>query len=143
MLIVLKKVMDSHEESDSVSVEGGWAGGPIGYEGTTASHKSQGLQREVEVRELVITGLANLVSANSEIGFKQCLPLAYDQDKRKRAIFAHVFARVIGQGTTFHAEDRSIVQSRNVRLTEVRDTLYIMSVDTDARFCFSWLGVRG
>jgi neurofibromin 1 len=76
-------------------------------------------QREIEVRELVITGLANLVGANSEIGFKQCLPLAYDQDKRKREIFAHVFSRVIGQGTKFTAEERSVTQSRNARLIEV------------------------
>ncbi|KXN84411.1 Neurofibromin, partial [Leucoagaricus sp. SymC.cos] len=68
--------------------------------------------KDVEIREMVITGLANLVSANSEIGFKQCLPLAYDQDKRKKVIFAHVFARVIGQGTTFNAEgERSAAQS--------------------------------
>lgn len=79
----------------------------------------QGSQREIEIRELVITGLANLVSANSEIGFKQCLPLAYDPDKRKKAIFAHVFARVIGQGTTFNAEEKSAAQNRNARLIEV------------------------
>ncbi len=36
----------------------------------------------------------NLVGANSESGFKQCLPLAYNRDNRKRTIFAHVFARV-------------------------------------------------
>lgn len=77
------------------------------------------------------TGLANLVSANSEIGFKQCLPLAYDQDKRKRIIFAHVFARVIGQGTTFVAEERTTAQSRNARLNEVwwlSKGLFIMSL---------------
>lgn len=112
-------------------MEAGWT---VGYEGNTPSHKSQGLQREVEIRELVITGLANLVSANSEIGFKQCLPLAYDQDKRKRAIFAHVFARVIGRGTTFHAEERSVVQNRNVRLTEVCDGLSAICVDIDVTF---------
>jgi neurofibromin 1 len=67
----------------------------------------------------VITGIANLVGANSEIGFKQCLPLAYDLDKRKKVIFAHVFARVIGQGTTFNAEERSAALSRNARLVEV------------------------
>lgn len=71
----------------------------------------------------MVTGLANLVSANSEIGFKQCLPLAYDQDKWKKIIFAHVFARVIGQGATFNAEEHSVVQSRNARLAEVRDRL--------------------
>lgn len=76
-------------------------------------------QKEADVRELVITGLAHLVSANTESGFKQCLPLAYDEDNRKRAIFAHVFARVIGQGTTFEPEDRSAFNDRNNRLREV------------------------
>lgn len=54
--------------------------------------------REAELRELVITGLAHLVSSNTDLGFKQCLPMAYDPDSRKRVIFAHVFARVIGEG---------------------------------------------
>ncbi|KAG6857003.1 hypothetical protein H0H87_011097 [Tephrocybe sp. NHM501043] len=76
-------------------------------------------QKEADLRELVITGLAHLVSANTESGFKQCLPLAYDEDNRKRAIFAHVFARVIGQGTTFEPEDRSAFNERNNRLCEL------------------------
>jgi hypothetical protein len=76
-------------------------------------------QREAELRELVITGLAHLVSANTESGFKQCLPLAYDQDNRKRSIFAHVFARVLSQGTKFDPEDRSTTLVRHTRLSEV------------------------
>ncbi|KAF8645481.1 hypothetical protein AX16_007766 [Volvariella volvacea WC 439] len=76
-------------------------------------------QREATLRELVITGLAHLVSANTESGFKQCLPLAYDQDNRKRTIFAHVFARVLGQGTKFDPEDRSTTVSRSARLYEL------------------------
>lgn len=76
-------------------------------------------RREAEVKELVITGLSHLVSANSEIGFKQCLPLAYDHDTRKRAIFAHVFARVIGQGTKFDPQEPSPTQLHHNRLREV------------------------
>jgi hypothetical protein len=76
-------------------------------------------QREGELRELVITGLAHLVSANTESGFKQCLPLAYDKDSRKRTIFAHVFARVLSQGTKFDPEDRSASLVRHNRLSEV------------------------
>ncbi|KAL0070247.1 Ras GTPase activating protein ira2 [Marasmius tenuissimus] len=75
--------------------------------------------RETEVRELVITGLSHLVSANTESGFKQCLPLAYHEDNRKRTIFAHVFARVIGQGTKFDPEDRSPSMTRQSRLAEL------------------------
>ena len=76
-------------------------------------------QKEAELHELVITGLTHLVSANSESGFKQCLPLAYDLDNRKRTIFAHVFARVIGQGTVFDPEDKTAVKSRHAALCEV------------------------
>lgn len=76
-------------------------------------------QREAEIRELVITGLGHLVMANAECGFKQCLPLAYHEDHRKRTIFAHVFARVIGQGTKFDAADPSVVLSRHSRLNQV------------------------
>jgi hypothetical protein len=76
-------------------------------------------QKESELHELVITGLAHLVAANSECGFKQCLPLAYDQDTQKRTIFAHVFARVIGQGTVFDPEDKSLTKARHASLCEV------------------------
>lgn len=76
-------------------------------------------QRETELRELVITGLSHLVSANTESGFKQCLPLAYDEDNRKRTIFAHVFARVLSQGTKFDPEDRSGPSRGQHRLAEV------------------------
>ncbi|KAF9266130.1 hypothetical protein L218DRAFT_1016740 [Marasmius fiardii PR-910] len=81
--------------------------------------KMRASNRETEVRELVITGLAHLVSANTESGFKQCLPLAYNEDNRKRTIFAHVFARVIGQGTKFDPEDRSPSITRQSRLAEL------------------------
>jgi hypothetical protein len=68
---------------------------------------------------LVITGLTSLVSANSESGFKQCLPLAYDHDNRKRTIFAHVFARVIGQGTVFDPSEQAPAKARQTALCEV------------------------
>jgi len=76
-------------------------------------------QREAELRELIITGLTHLVSANTESGFKQCLSLAYDPDNRKRTIFAHVFSRVIGQGTVFHPEDKSVTKARHSALAEL------------------------
>jgi hypothetical protein len=69
-----------------------------------------------EFRDLVITGLAHLVSANSECGFKQCLRLAYDPDARN---FAHVFARVIGQSTGFDPGEKSLAKARNAALCEV------------------------
>ncbi|KAJ7821199.1 hypothetical protein B0H14DRAFT_2831907 [Mycena olivaceomarginata] len=88
-------------------------------EAHSVAKKNRIAQREAELRELVITGLSHLVAANSEHGFKQCLPLAYDLDPRKRAIFANVFARVIGQGTKFDVEDRATSPGRNNRLAEL------------------------
>ncbi|KAJ3987640.1 hypothetical protein F5890DRAFT_1563214 [Lentinula detonsa] len=76
-------------------------------------------QRETEVRDLVITGLSHLVSSNTESGFKQCLPLAYNEDNRKRTIFAHVFARILSQGTKFDPEDRTGPSSGQNRLAEL------------------------
>ncbi|KAK0207040.1 hypothetical protein DFS33DRAFT_1318594 [Desarmillaria ectypa] len=75
--------------------------------------------REAELRELVITGLSHLVRANTEAGFKQCLPLAYCEDNRKRAIFAHVFARVIGQGAKFEATEPAETIDRYKRLCDL------------------------
>lgn len=75
---------------------------------------------EAELRELVINGLTHLVSANSESGFKQCLHLAYDIDSRKRTIFAHVFARVIGEGTTFDMPEQTPTVSKRTQFANVR-----------------------
>ncbi len=80
--------------------------------------------REAELRELVITGLSHLVRANTEAGFKQCLPLAYCEDNRKRAIFAHVFARVIGQGAKFEATEPAETIDRYKRLCDVCAFMY-------------------
>ena len=62
-------------------------------------------QREADLRELVVTGLSHLVKANTEMGFKNCLPLAYDQDVTRRTIFSRVFARVLNHGTKFDQVD--------------------------------------
>ncbi|KAJ7458402.1 hypothetical protein B0H11DRAFT_187286 [Mycena galericulata] len=95
------------------------------------SHKSRAAQREAELRELIITGLSHLVGSNSEHGFKQCLPLAYDPDNRKRGIFANVFARVIGQGTKFDVEERVAIPGRHNRLSELvkgSDMVLVMAI---------------
>ncbi|KAJ6460124.1 hypothetical protein C8R47DRAFT_1161242 [Mycena vitilis] len=93
--------------------------------------KNRMAQRDAELRELVITGLSHLVGSNSEHGFKQCLPLAYDPDNRKRMIFANVFARVIGLGTKFDVEDRSTSPGRNNRLADLvkgSDMVLVMAI---------------
>ncbi|KAJ7167823.1 hypothetical protein C8R46DRAFT_1350755 [Mycena filopes] len=88
-------------------------------EALSLTRKNRVAQREAELRELVITGLSHLVGSNSEHGFKQCLPLAYDPDSKKRAIFARVFAKVIGQGTKFDIEDRVVSPGKNNKLLDL------------------------
>ncbi|KAI9574812.1 hypothetical protein HD554DRAFT_2201766 [Boletus coccyginus] len=76
-------------------------------------------QKEADVRELVITGLSHLVVANSENGVKHCIALAYDSDLRKRTIFVHVFARVLGKGTKFEPQRNPELQARRDQLREL------------------------
>ncbi|KAJ7302887.1 hypothetical protein DFH08DRAFT_70201 [Mycena albidolilacea] len=100
-------------------------------EAYSLSKKHRVAQRKAELHELVITGLSHLVGSNSEHGFKQCLPLAYDADNRKRMIFANVFTRVIGQGTKFDVEERSANPGRNNRLAELvkgSDMVLVMAI---------------
>jgi hypothetical protein len=77
-------------------------------------------QREADIRELVVTGLSHLVNANTEAGFKHCLPLAYEKDIRKRTIFARVFARVLRQGTKFESQETSAMTKPSL-LCQVRE----------------------
>ncbi|TRM67484.1 hypothetical protein BD626DRAFT_544948 [Schizophyllum amplum] len=90
--------------------------------------KMKASQRESELRDLVITGLSHLVISNSDSGFKQCLSLAYNEDNRKRTIFAHVFARVLGQGARLEVEETAIGISRITKLTEMALALAICEV---------------
>ncbi|CDO69579.1 hypothetical protein BN946_scf184759.g19 [Trametes cinnabarina] len=76
-------------------------------------------QREGELRELLIDGLASLVSANTECGVKHCLALADDPDPSKRLIFAYIFTRVLKQGITFSQYEETPVIARQSRLCEL------------------------
>ncbi|KAG1755407.1 hypothetical protein EDB19DRAFT_1661084 [Suillus lakei] len=81
--------------------------------------KMQASQREADIRDLVITGLSHLVISNSENAVKHCITSAYDGDMRKRTIFVHVFARVLGQGTKFEAQGNPELQARRDQLREL------------------------
>ncbi|KDQ64130.1 hypothetical protein JAAARDRAFT_118551 [Jaapia argillacea MUCL 33604] len=83
------------------------------------SQRTRASRRDSELRELVVTGLAHLVISNTESSFKHCLPLAYDDDFRKRAIFANVFSRVLSQGTKFDSASATAIATRRSRLCEV------------------------
>lgn len=80
----------------------------------------QASQREADVRDMVITGLSHLVISNSENAVKHCIASAYDGDIKKRTIFVHVFARVLGQGTKFETQGNPELQARRNQLREVR-----------------------
>ncbi|KAG6336483.1 hypothetical protein ID866_2597 [Astraeus odoratus] len=59
------------------------------------------------------------VIANSENGVKHCIASAYDNDVRKRTIFVHVFARVLGKGTKFEPQGNPELQARRNQLREL------------------------
>ncbi|KAI6152285.1 hypothetical protein BKA82DRAFT_4387651 [Pisolithus tinctorius] len=81
--------------------------------------KSQISHKEADLRDLAITGLSHLVVANSESGVKHCIASAYDDDVRKRVIFVHVFARVLGKGTKFEPQGNLELQARRNQLREL------------------------
>ncbi|KAI0775878.1 hypothetical protein BD413DRAFT_470082 [Trametes elegans] len=76
-------------------------------------------QRHGELRELLIEGLASLISANTECGVKHCLAMADERDPTKRLIFAHVFTRVLKEGIKFSQYDETPVLARQSRLCEL------------------------
>ncbi|KAI0355329.1 hypothetical protein OH77DRAFT_1424817 [Trametes cingulata] len=76
-------------------------------------------QRDGELRELLIDGLASLISANTECGVKHCLSLADEPDPTKRLIFAHVFTRVLKEGIKFTQYEETPVIARQSRLCEL------------------------
>ncbi|KAG0709913.1 hypothetical protein DFH29DRAFT_1012634 [Suillus ampliporus] len=81
--------------------------------------RMQASQKEADIRDMVITGLSHLVISNSENAVKHCISSAYDGDIRKRTIFVHVFARVLGQGTKFEAQGNPELQARRDQLREL------------------------
>ena len=75
--------------------------------------------RDLDLRELIINGLASLISANAEFGIKHCLPMTYDADPAQRVIFAHVFARVVAKGIRFDPQKEQSTGAKQDRLVEV------------------------
>ncbi|TFK46902.1 hypothetical protein OE88DRAFT_1666689 [Heliocybe sulcata] len=96
---------------------------------SSSSQRSRAYHRDVELRELVVQGLSNLISSNTESSLKHCIPLAYHRDYRKRAIFARVFARVLGQGTKLEFESNNISAApRKSRLCELVKSSEVLAV---------------
>ena len=75
------------------------------------------------MRDLVITGLAHLLTTNTDIGLKHFLPLGYDPDPGRRAIFCHVVSRVMDLGGKFETASDAVVASRRIKIGEVSLTV--------------------
>lgn len=71
---------------------------------------------------MIIDGLASLISANTEIGVKQCLPMTDDADPAQRIIFAHVFARVVAKGIQFDPQEAQTAVNKSSKLCEVSES---------------------
>lgn len=73
----------------------------------------------LEVRELVIQGLARLICANTESGVKHSLAFAYDLDPLKKLIFIKVFSRVMIQSPKLDAPEARAPLVARSRLFEM------------------------
>ncbi|KIJ57137.1 hypothetical protein M422DRAFT_219023 [Sphaerobolus stellatus SS14] len=73
-------------------------------------------KHEGQIVDLVVTGISNMLQANTEAGTKHVLALAYDSSERTRVIFAHVLCRVLNKGTKFErsTEDVSSPTPKNI-----------------------------
>lgn len=61
-----------------------------------------------------------MLHANTDSGTKHVLSLGYKDDSRLRAIFAHVFCRVLSRGTKFdHYLEGLVPSNRKSKLCEV------------------------
>lgn len=99
------------------------------------------INKDADLREVVINGLASLISANTEIGVKQCLPLTDDPDPAQRTIFAHVFARVVAKGIQFDPQEPETSDDKKSKLSEVSfPTDVYTAIRTD--YLFSSLKAR-
>lgn len=83
------------------------------------SQKSKMPNKDTDLRELIINGLASLISANTEFGIKHCLPMTYDADPAQCVIFAHVFARVVAKGLRFDPQKEQPTSAKLDKLVEV------------------------
>ncbi|KAF8592239.1 hypothetical protein K439DRAFT_1626245 [Ramaria rubella] len=84
------------------------------------------------IQELVVSGIANMLHANADAGTKHVLSLGYKDSPRLRAMFAHIFCRVLSRGTKFDQVEGSALNNRNSKLCEmVRDSEIIAQAIID------------
>lgn len=79
------------------------------------------------VYELVTNALAHLFAMNTDIGLKHFLPLAYDQDLSKRAIFCKAVSRVMDLGGRLAQPVDATVTARQSEIGTVSDWMPVFS----------------
>ncbi|KAI0686496.1 hypothetical protein BC835DRAFT_1523052 [Cytidiella melzeri] len=97
--------------------------GPEGTDDGESEHTTFSQARftgkDADMREIIINGMASLISANTEIGVKQCLPMTDDADPAQCIIFVHVFARVVAKGIQFEPQEVPASVSKHSKLCEL------------------------
>ncbi|KZT57183.1 hypothetical protein CALCODRAFT_470049 [Calocera cornea HHB12733] len=85
--------------------------------------KTIALERDMKIlREKAFSGLANLLFANHQAGFKHCFSMTFHEDARIRAAFLQIFKEALDRGTAFHmSEDLPPTIKSNVLIEFVRD----------------------
>jgi hypothetical protein len=77
-----------------------------------------------------------MLHANTDSGTKHVLSLGYQDEPRLRAIFAHVFCRVLSRGTKFdHYLEGFAHNNRKSKLCEVGFAQFIHFVDPHGKNC--------
>ncbi|KAJ3551785.1 hypothetical protein NM688_g4509 [Phlebia brevispora] len=85
----------------------------------TTFSQSRTSGKDGDLRELIIRGLASLISSNPEYGVKHCLPMTFDADPAMRVVFAHAFARVVGKGFKFEKSEVQPPAAKQSKLCEL------------------------
>ncbi|KAL5507799.1 IRA2 [Sanghuangporus vaninii] len=84
-----------------------------------SSGQRKGANEKAGLRDLIISGLAHLLSMNTDIGLKHFLPLGYDPDPAKRAVFCRVISRVMDLGGRLETQNDPMVAGRRSRIGEL------------------------
>lgn len=80
-----------------------------------------------QVQALVVAAITNLLSANPTAGARHVLSLSFNGSARLRAVFCHVFSRVLDRNVNFDEyHETFLLTSRKSRLCEVSVFFYIL-----------------
>lgn len=71
------------------------------------------------IYEMVTNGLAHLLASNTEVGLKHFLPLGYENDLSKRAIFCKATSRVMELGGRLSSVSEAPISTRQSEIGAV------------------------